>query len=122
MKPQRVILREGQDARDLEPMLKDHHALLSGGMRLDTQMAGETKSFVFNRLHPVTLISKLTRAPSSVVCLSARLTTGAGSTFSGAVVKWTWGGTATAATITIDDLIGLPGTDDYNVSLWLSEG
>lgn len=122
MKPTRIIPRPEHKVVDLEPMLRDHHALLSGGMRLDSQLAGETKTCVFNSSNPPVLSSGLRKPPAQVVCLVAKLADGTGSSMSGLPVHWTWGGTATAATITIDDVVGLTAATDYDVSLWLSEG
>ena len=122
MKPTRIILTPEHKAHELEPWVRDAHALLSGGSKLSEQMAGETRSAKFNRDSPPTMTTKLKRPPAQIVCLSAKLSSGPGPTMSGMPVHWTWGGTASVPTITINDVVGLADATDYDVSLWLSEG
>lgn len=123
MRPTRIILRKEHTVTDLEPWIRDVHAIMSGKGTLAQQMAGETKTGVrFNTSAPPTLLSSLKKPPAQVVCLSAKLTSGTGPTMSGLPVHWTWGGTANQATITINSLVGVTADTDYDVSLWLSEG
>ena len=122
MKPARIIPRADHKVADLEPMFRDHHALLSGGSKLSEQMAGETKAATFNRSQPPTLSTSLKQPPAQVMCLSAKRADGSGSSMSGLPVHWTWGGRGSSRTITIDDIIGLADDTEYSVNLWFSEG
>jgi hypothetical protein len=122
MKPVQIILRTDTKLTDLHPVLRDLHALASGGTRIDSQMAGEVRSCLFNRSHPPVLSTTLTKPPAMVMCMRARLSDGTGPQLSHLPVSWTWGGTATKPTITISDLVGAAAGTDYDVTLWISEG
>lgn len=122
MKPAQIIVREGTKLTDLHPMLRDLHALASGASRIDSQMAGEVRSCLFNRSVPPVLSTKLTKPPAMVMCMKARRSDGTGANVSHLPVVWAWGGTATVPTITISDLVGAVADTDYDVTLWISEG
>lgn len=100
--------------------IKDVTAVLSGGATIADQMAGQVLSFRYNSDAPPKLATRLKVAPTSVLCLSARLANGSAATWSGLPVLWEW--TKEGGAILVSEIKHLDASTDYDVTLWLVGG
>ena len=126
MKPARIIPTKDHKVTDLEPMLKDLHALASGGATLADQMSGQIVTFTWNDAQPAPVVAlRATTKPVGVLVLSAMLASRAvdPTTISSCVpVGWEWSPATSGSTITVTTVGLLTAAVDYTVVMWVIGG
>jgi len=126
MKPTRIIPTKDHKAVDLEPMLKDLHALASGAATLTDQMSGQIVTFTWNDAQPAPVVAlRATTKPIGVLVLSAALASRAvdPTTVSSCVpVGWAWSPATSGSSITVTTVGLLTSAVDYNITMWVIGG